>query len=186
MTDRMPPLAPASMTPAQAEAAETFKTLRGGQPVFGPFVPFHRSPDLMLRVAPIGDYMRYRTILGSKLAEMSILIVARAWNQNVEYAIHAPIAAKEGVPAEIITAISEGRRPAKMALDEELVYEAITEFQRTKTLSDTTYARLVSMFGEQGVIDLVGLVGYYGMLAGILNVARTTVPDGPRLPKLGG
>jgi 4-carboxymuconolactone decarboxylase len=73
-----------------------------------------------------------------------------------------------------------------MTLDEELVFEAVTEFQRTKTLSDTTYARLVSMFGEPGVIDLIGLVGYYGMLAGILNVARTTVPEGPRLPPLGG
>lgn len=186
MTDRMPPLDPAQLTPEQVEAAETFKALRGGQPVFGPFVPFHRSPDLMLRVAPIGDYMRYRTCLGSRLAEMSILLVARAWDQNVEYAIHAPIAAREGVPADVIAAIAEGRRPPKMALDEELIYDAVTEFQRTKTLSDTTYARLVARFGEPGVVDLIGLVGYYGMLAGILNVARTTVPDGPRLPRLGG
>lgn len=185
MSDRMPPLEPSRMTPAQAEAAEQFKTLRG-QPVFGPFVPFHRSPDLMLRVAPIGDYMRYRTVLGAKLAEMSILIVARAWNQDVEYAIHAPIALKEGVSADIIAAISEGRRPAVMAPDETLVYEAITEFQRIKTLSDDTYGRMVAMFGEAGLIDLIGLVGYYGMLAGILNVARTHVPDGPRLPRPGG
>lgn len=186
MTDRMPPLTVETMTVEQQQAAETFKSLRGGQPVFGPFVPFHRSPDLMLRVAPIGDYMRYRTILGAKLAEMSILLVARAWDQDVEYAIHGPIAAREGVPTEVITAISEGRRPSRMAPDEELIHDAVTEFQRIRTLSDTTYARVVAMFGEQGVVDLIGLIGYYGMLAGILNVARTAVPDGPRLPKTGG
>jgi len=180
-TDRMPPLAPADQTPAQREAAETFATIRD-QPVFGPFVPLHRSPDLMLRLAPVGDFMRKELVFGVRLAEIAILFTARRYDQPVEWAIHSQIAAKAGLPAHVIAALAEDRRPADMTEDEALIWDAVAEIDRARRLSDATYAALSGRFGEQGVVELAALMGYYQLLATVMNCARTAAPDGPALP----
>ena len=181
IADRMPPLAPEAQTPQERDGAERFIALRG-QPVFGPFAPLHRSPELMLRVAAIGEFTRKSLCFGVKLSEIAILSVARAYDQPVEWAIHAQIAAKAGLPAAIIDAISEGRRPAVMDDDETLIYDCVVEIERGKRLSDTSYAALKARFGDQGVVELAALIGYYQLLATVMNVARTQSPEGPALP----
>lgn len=177
----MPPLAEHDQTQAQREAAETFRTIRD-QPIFGPFVPLHRSPDLMLRLAPVGDFMRKELIFGVRLAEIAILFTARRYDQPVEWAIHAGIAARAGLPAHIIAALAEDRQPEDMSEDETLIWGAVAEIDRSKRLCDTTYAALAARFGEQGVVELAALIGYYQLLATVMNVARTQAPDGPALP----
>src|SRR5207253_5255628 len=105
------------------------------------------------------------------------------WTQQYEYDVHQVNGLKAGVKQETISAITEGRRPAGMAADEEIVYDFCTELRQNQSVSDATYARAVGKFGEQGVIDMTGLVGYYTTLAMIMNVARTPLPPGtaPRL-----
>lgn len=179
--DRMPPIAETEQTREQCDASETFKTLRS-QPIFGPFVPLHRSPDLMLRLAPVGDFMRNELVFGSRLAEIAILFTARRYDQPVEWAIHSQIAAKAGLPAHVIAALSEDRRPEGMTADETLIWEAVAEIDRSRRLSDTTYAALSARFGEKGVIELAALMGYYQLLATVMNCARTEAPAGPELP----
>lgn len=179
--DRMPPLAEADQTPEQRKAAEVFKTIRD-QPVFGPFVPLHRSPDLMLRLAPVGDFMRKELCFGVRLAEIAILFTARRYDQPVEWAIHSAIAAKAGLPGHVIAALSEDRRPDDMTDDEALIWNAVAEIDRARRLSDTTYAALSSRFGEKGVVELAALMGYYQLLATVMNCARTAAPAGPELP----
>jgi 4-carboxymuconolactone decarboxylase len=72
-----------------------------------------------------------------------------------------------------------------MAPDEEALYDFTAELNRTKRVSDTTYERAVKQFGEQGVIDIIGILGYYSLLAMTLNVARLAPPDGSqRLPRI--
>ena len=109
---------------------------------------------------------------------MAILLVAREWTQDFEWDVHAPLAAAEGLDRDIIDAIAQGRRPAFAGGDEALVHDLFFELSRTRTLSDATYARAIEALGEQGVIDLVALIGYYATLAMIMNVARTPLPDG--------
>jgi len=113
---------------------------------------------------------------------MIILITAREWTQQYEWAAHHEIAIKAGLKPEIAAAIAEARRPAGMAEDEEIVYEFCTELHRTKRVSDATYQRAVAKFGEQGVIDMVGVNGYYTFLAMALNTARTPVPANAKEP----
>ncbi len=110
MSDRLPPIPPADQTPAQREASAAFEASRG-TPVFGPFAPLLRSPELMLRVQKVGEYCRYQNSLGLRLSEFIILLVARRHDQALEWAIHAPIAAKAGVPQAVIDQIAQGRRP---------------------------------------------------------------------------
>ena len=178
----MPPILPDAMTAEQREAAGEIAAGRRGR-VYGPFVPALRSPELTRRLQRVGEYLRYDNALPPRLREMIILLTAREWTQDFEWDVHAPAALDAGLPSGIIAAIAEGRRPESMRDDEALVWDFISELQRTRTISDATYGRSIEAFGEQGVIDLIGTVGYYTTLAMIMNVARTPLPEG-RTPVL--
>lgn len=180
----MPPLTADQMTPAQQDAAQELVAGRRGA-LYGPFVPALRSPELTRRLQKVGEYLRYQPALPPKLRELAIIIVAREWTQDFEWEVHAPLAEREGLARESIDAIAEGRRPP-MAADEAVVYDFLAELRHTRGVSDATYASAVALLREQGVIDLVALAGYYAMLAMIMNVARTPLPEGraPVLPPL--
>ena len=181
--DRMPRIADGALTAAQKSAAAAFRELRGVD-ISGPFVPLLRSPELMARVQAVGEFLRYRNALGNPLSEFAILIVARRWSQNTEWAIHKPIALKAGVSADIAQAFEDGRRPDAMSEDQALVFDFEAELERSLGISDATYARAQNRFGEQGVIELTAIFGYYRLLAMVMNVARSEAPDGPRLKSL--
>jgi len=174
--DRMPPIPADRLTDAQKKAAEAFAEGRG-YAIRGPFVPLIRSPEVMLRAKAMGDHLRFKSTLGPRLNEMVILITAREWSQQYEWQAHHPIALKEGLRREIADAIADGRRPAGMAEDEEAAYDMATEILRMKRVSDATYRRAVAKFGEQGVIDLLGVTGYYTFLAIVMNATRTALPE---------
>ncbi|HWF02602.1 MAG TPA: twin-arginine translocation signal domain-containing protein [Candidatus Angelobacter sp.] len=179
--DRMPEIPADKMTPEQKKAADDFLAERK-VPVFGPFVPLLRSPEVMLRAKSMGDYLRYKSVLSAPLNEFAILITARHWSQEYEWALHQPIAVKAGLKAEITQALAEGRRPQGMSSDEEMVYEFCTELHQNQSVSDATYARVQTRFGEQGIIDLTSVNGYYTFLAMVLNATRTAVPKSPAPP----
>jgi 4-carboxymuconolactone decarboxylase len=177
--DRMPPLAADKLTAAQKKAIEEFKQARSAD-ISGPFVPMLRSPEVMSRARAMGDYLRFKSTLPPRLSEFVILLTARRWTQQYEWNAHRPLALKAGLKPEVVTAIAEGRRPDPMAEDEEILYALCDELQRTQGVSDATYARAVAKFGEAGVIDTLGITGYYTMLAMVLNTARTPLPDGAK------
>jgi 4-carboxymuconolactone decarboxylase len=174
--DRMPPIPIDKLTDAQKKAAEAFAEGRG-YAIRGPFVPLIRSPEVMLRAKAMGDYLRFSSSLGPRLNEMVILITAREWTQQYEWHAHAAIALKEGLRGDIVEAIADGRRPAGMAEDEDIAFDMATQILRLKRVSDATYRRAVAKFGEQGVIDLLGVIGYYNFLAIVMNATRTALPE---------
>jgi 4-carboxymuconolactone decarboxylase len=177
----MPPIPKEKMTDAQKKAADELVAGPRGA-VAGPFVPLLRSPELMSRLQKTGEYLRFQNSIGQKLTEFVILITARQWTQQYEYNVHAPLAVKAGVKPEFVTAIAEGRRPTSMAADEEVAYDFCSELRQNQSVTDATYARAVSKFGEQGVVDMSVLVGYYTTLAVIMNVARTPMDKGGKTP----
>lgn len=179
--DRMLPIPPEKMTDAQRNAAEEFKTARGTE-VSGPFVPLLRSPEVMNRARAMGDYLRFKSSLTPALSEFVILMAARRWTQHYEWSVHQPIALKAGLDPEIVRAIADGRRPARMTDDHAILYDLCDELHRIQSVSDATYARAVARFGEHGVIDTVSITGYYTFLAMVLNTART--PPAPGTPVL--
>jgi 4-carboxymuconolactone decarboxylase len=174
-SDRMPPIPKDQWTDAQKKAAAEFAAARK-QEVFGPFAVMLRSPEVMLRASAMGDYMRYRTVLPPRLNELVILITARHWTQQFEWHVHQPAALKAGLPADLVNAVAEGRRPDGMAEEEAIVHDFAIELLRSQNVSDAVYARAVTRFGEQGVIDMVGVAGYYSFLSMMMNTARTAVP----------
>jgi 4-carboxymuconolactone decarboxylase len=175
--ERMPAIAPDQMTDAQKAAAAELASGPRGQ-VRGPFNVLLRSPELMSPLQKVGEYLRFRCRLDRRIAEMATLIAARHWTQLYEWSAHHPLALKAGLKPEIAQAIADGRRPTGMAEDEEIVYDTLTEALQNKSVSDVTYARAVKHFGEQNLVDLLAIAGYYALLAMLLNVARTPLPEG--------
>jgi 4-carboxymuconolactone decarboxylase len=181
--ERLPTIAPDQYTDAQKKAAEDFLAARK-VPVFGPFEPLMYSPEVMSQARAMGDYLRYKSGIGTTLSELVILVTAREWTQDYEWYVHAPIAAKAGIKPEIIEAIRDGRRPTGMGEDEEIVYDFSTELHQNKRVSDVTFARAEKRFGKPAVVDLVAINGYYTFLAMQLNMARYAIPkDGTPLPR---
>lgn len=174
---RMPALPDAQLTDAQKAAVQAVVSGPRGRLV-GPFIPLLRSPEFMLRLQHTGAYLRFDSALEPRRSEMVILMTARLWTQAFEWHHHRPIAEKAGLSTEIIDAIAEGRRPAKMATDEAAIYDFVDELSRTRTVSDPTYQRAKEQFGERGVIDMIGIHGYYSLLAMVLNVSRAPLPAG--------
>lgn len=122
--------------------------------------------------------------LAGRLSELAILLVAREWVQDYEFGVHRTHGLAAGLTVTTIDAIADGRRPAELPADEQLVWDFVTELLRTKRVSDTTYAGAVAQFGEIGTVDLAGIVGYYSLLAMTMNVARVPPPTGEaRLPR---
>ena len=175
--DRLPPMTPAQMTPEQKAAAEQFEKERG-MPIGGPFVPLSRSPEVLKMATHIGKYLRTQSPVPTKLSELATLITARRWSQNFEWYAHEGIARHAGLAESVIKAIAEGRHPEAMGDDEAAVYAFCTETHRNGNVCDATYAKAKALLGEQGVIDLVAICGYYTLLAFAMNVARTPLPEG--------
>jgi 4-carboxymuconolactone decarboxylase len=181
--ERMPPMDPEGMDDAQKAAAQEMITGPRGA-VKGPFIPMLRSPELMNRLQKVGEYLRFQSSLDTRLNEFVMLITARHLTNQFEWRVHYPLALKAGVKAEVLDALAEGRRPSGMAADEEIAYDVCDELFRTHGVCDTTYRRAMESFGERGVIDMVGLVGYFTTVSLIMNVARTPAEPGTSVEPL--
>lgn len=179
--DRLPPLPEASWTSSQKDCAdEIIHGPRGA--LVEPFIPLLRSPELCTHAQRLGEYLRYRSAIGLRLSELAILVTARHWSQEVEWAIHAPIALKQGLSEQVVQAIALDQRPEFVHEDEKIVHAFARQSLVDKRVNDETWALALAHFGEQGAVDLLGIVGYYTMLSVVMNGACTPAPNGPQLP----
>lgn len=182
--DRLPTIAPDQYSAEQKQAAVDFEAARK-VPVFGPFQPLMHSPQVMSQARAMGDYLRYKSAIGNTLSELAILVTAREWTQDYEWFVHEPLAVKAGISRDLTQAIAEGRRPAAISVDEEIVYDYASELLKNKSVSTPTFERAKKRFGTKGVVDLTAIVGYYTLLAMQLNTAQYPVPvDFKKLPRL--
>ena len=184
---RLKPLPESEMSEAQLKAAREFASgPRGRVNPNGPNFALLRSPQLMERSQKVGEYLRYSSSIPTRLNEFAILITARQWNAQMEWFSHHELALKAGLSPEVAADLAHGKRPAGMKDDEAAVYQFCKEIHDNKEVTDATYTAVVEKFGERGVMDLIGLTGYYTMLAMVLNVTRMALPDGasPPLPAL--
>jgi 4-carboxymuconolactone decarboxylase len=182
--DRLPTIPPAQYSAEQKQAAADFEAARK-VPVFGPFEPLMYSPAVMSQARAMGDYLRYKSAIGNTLSELAILLTAREWTQDYEWAVHYPIALKAGIRSEVADAIADGRRPAALSADEEIVYDYAMEILKNKQVSNATFERAKARFGARGIVDMTGLVGYYTFLAMQLNAAQYPQPkDAKKLARM--
>lgn len=177
--NRMPLIPPDKMTDAQKKVVqEMTEGPRGGMSDSGPFVSLLRSPELLTRQEKVGEYLKNNSALGPKLTEFVILMTAREWTQQFVFSGHSKAGLRAGLKQDVITGIAEGRRPSGMLEDEEIVFDFYTELHEIHAVSNATYERASKKLGEQGIIDMIGTIGYYATQSMMLNVARTPLPKG--------
>jgi len=174
---RFKPLSYDTMTPEQKTLVASI--LSGPRTSLdGPFNVLLRSPDMGDLAQKFGAQMRYHSSLPPRLNEFAILITARFWTAQFEWQAHHKIALTAGLSPAIIDALAAGKRPTSMQPDEEAVYNFCTEVLSTKQVGDATFQAAVEKFGERGVVDMLGVVGYYQFVSMVLNVDRYPLPDG--------
>jgi 4-carboxymuconolactone decarboxylase len=146
--------------------------------VGSPFNVWLRSPELGDRLQKIGEHIRFKSTLGAKLNEFAILITARYWGAQYEWYAHHRLAMQAGLNPTIAQDVAEGRVPAGMREDEAIVYRFTRELHLKHFVSDETFKLARDKLGEQGVVDLIGVNGYYVLVSMTLNVDRTPIPGG--------
>jgi 4-carboxymuconolactone decarboxylase len=155
-------------------------------PLGGPFNVWLRSPNVGNLIQSLGAEIRFSSSLPTKLNELAIIVTARHWTCQYEWFAHHRLALEAGLDPAIGEDIAHGRRPAKMDADETIVYNFSRELHETQGVSDATFKAAVGRFGERGVVDLIAVNGFYGLVSMALNVDRTPLPEGvkPPLPPL--
>jgi len=151
-------------------------------PLGGPFNVWLRSPGMGNIIQQLGAEIRFRSSLPSRLNEMAILITTRKWTSQYEWFAHHKVATEAGLDPAVAEAIAQGRRPAKMSGDEAIVHDFSRELHETQGVSDATYKAALDRFGERGVVDLIAVNGFYVLVSMCLNVDRTPLPEGEKLP----
>ena len=167
----------------EAQQAVWDKVVSGprGQ-VIGPLRAAIHNADLARNWSALGESLRFGTSLGKRLSELAIVVTGRRWSAQVEWYVHARVAAENGVEAEVIAAIKDGRPPHFTQPDDALVYEYARLLLQEGDVPDDLHARATARFGVQGVVELTALVGYYSMVAMTLNAHGVPLPDDAPLP----
>ena len=170
--ERLPlPAADAMTTEQRAAAQALIEGPRKG--VYGPFVPLLRSPVLLDRVAKMGEYLRFESVLDARIRELVTCAVARHVSNQFEWTMHAPLAIRAGVPEAAIEALRVGAWPRDLRPDEEAALDFTRELLHSHGVSDPAYEACRQALGEQGVVELAALVGYFALVSWVMNVART-------------
>jgi 4-carboxymuconolactone decarboxylase len=179
--DRLPPIPAIQQTPAQKKSTKALisgsrKNLRG------PFIALLRSPGLLDRVHPIGEFLRFRSAIPVKLRELAILAVSRHWQQTYEWVEHVHSALDAGLEQTTIDQLALDWDGAGLPDDQRTVLQFVRELQRAHAVDDSLYQQTLELLGENGLVELCGLCGYYTMLAMVMNVARTPILNGAVAP----
>ena len=173
------------LKPEQQQMAVILKTPpRNSELNGGPFNAYARSPGLGLLLLQVSDYVRYNSSLPPRLSEFAIMIAARQWSQPYEWRAHYALAIKGGLDRQILVDLGAGRRPQGMKEDETALYDFCTEMYRDKNVNDATFKAALAKFGERGIMDLIGIIGYYDIASMALIVQKTTAKPIEEAPLL--
>jgi 4-carboxymuconolactone decarboxylase len=173
------------LTPEQQQMAVMLKTPpRSSELNGGPFNAYARSPGLGVLLLHVSDYVRFNSSLPPRLSEFAIMIAARQWSQPYEWRAHYPLAIKGGLDRQILVDLGAGRRPQSMKEDETAIYDFCTELYRDKNVSDAVFKAALARFGERGIMDLIGIIGYYDIASMALIVQNTTAKPVEEAPLL--
>ena len=193
--DRFPVLKPEQLTPEQAKVVQSLlaspRAGGGGaeatpenmaKMIRGPFNAYLRSPDIGLQITKLAEQVRFHSSLPARINEFAILITARHWNSAYEWSAHAPLALKGGLDPKVAEQLAQNKKPRGMKEDEAAVYDFCTQLRRTHRVTDAAYQRVLGLFGERGVMDLIAVSGLYDLVSMTLNVAEVPVPAGQPNP----
>lgn len=175
---RFRPLKADELSPAQKAWADMIAAPpRNAKFANPPYRAYIKNPELATRLTALSEYLRWNTSLAPRLTEFAIIIAARHWTAQYEWFAHYPLAIKAGLDPKIAADLAAGNRPSGMRDDEAAVYDLATELYRDKKVSDATYNAALKQFGERGILDVIGIVGYYDLVSMALITMEATAPN---------
>lgn len=177
---RLPKLTSDQFTPRQKEVADKHNARRDR--LAGPYDVWIHSPELFEKVSAVSNYMRFDCGLPVKLREFGILVTARYWDAEFSWNAHVDKALAAGIPADVVSDLAAGKKPNFKADDERVYYNFAMELLVDHFVSDKTFNEAQAIFGERTLVDLIGSVGYFSMLAMCLNSAEVDLKPGAKLP----
>jgi 4-carboxymuconolactone decarboxylase len=176
---RLPSIPDDRLTDRQKQLMEAIRSgPRGRVSQGGPFGVYLHAPDFGDLTQKLGAHARYHSGLPPRLSEFAILCTARQWRAQYEWHAHAPIAEKAGVAPEAIRDVKAGRAPKKVSKQERAIHDFVAELYKTRRVSERTYKRVHAFLGDSGMVELVGILGYYGLVAMMLDVFNVPLPEG--------
>jgi 4-carboxymuconolactone decarboxylase len=178
---RLPDLDPAKFSPEQKKVHDAVLAGPRGR-VVGPIKVWLANPGLAEHAQALGAYCRFNSSLPPRLSELAICTTGAFWKANYEWFAHAPLAIKAGIDPAAIEAIRTRATPKFTKADEQAVYDFAHELLTTRRVSAATFERAKKELGETSVIDLVGIIGYYGLVSVTLNAFELPLPEGEKLP----
>ena len=184
---RFTPLKPDELTPAQKEWADAISVPpRNAKFTNPPYRAYIRNPELAPRLSAMSDYLRWNSSLPARLSEFAILITARQWTAQYEWFAHYPLAMKAGLDPQVAKDVANGVRPQTMKDDEAALYDLAMALYRDRKVSDEVYRAAQQKFGERGIMDIIGLIGYYDLVSMTLITMQAEAPNDsvPPLPPL--
>jgi 4-carboxymuconolactone decarboxylase len=158
---------PDALDGAQRAVYDSILSTRGN--LHGPFLAWMHSPTLASHAEKLGAFCRYHTVFELVESEILILVVAAHFHCLGEQQIHEPIAANAGLSADNIALIRQGHAPRLATPRQMLIHALAVELLRKNQLTETLYTEGIRHFGERGIVELVGIVGYYALVAMTLN-----------------
>ena len=181
---RLPVLAEDKLTPAQRALMDSIRSgpRGGGTQVRGPFAVYLHAPVYGELVQKLGGHCRFNTTVPPRLSEFAILVTAKIWRAQYEWHAHAVHAERAGVKPQTIRDLKAGREPKSAPKDERAIYDFIKELYSSKRVSDRNYKRVQALLGDAGIVEFVGILGYYVLVAMTLDVFQMSVPEGEPLP----
>jgi 4-carboxymuconolactone decarboxylase len=179
---RFPPLTAEQMTDEQRAVVDAIESGPRGAGLRGPFNALLRSPALCDLVQRLGAYVRFGSSIPAPLNELAICMASRDWGGQYAFYAHRRLGIEAGLSPAILEAVAAGRRPVDMSGDETVIYEFVADLLSTSRVSNGPYSAVMDRFGERGVMDLVGAVGFYSLVSMVLNVAEVPLPEGEAPP----
>ena len=182
-SSRLPALSQEAFTPEQRALTESIRSGPRGQfKLAGPFAVYLHAPAFGELAQKLGGHLRFKTSVPGRLSEFAILLTAQHWKAQYEWAMHVPMAEKRGVKPQTIRDIQAGRAPKSAPRDELAIYAFAKELYAKRRVSNATYARVHKFIGDTGIVELIGILGYYALISMTLNVFRMPLPEGTPLP----
>lgn len=180
---RIPDLIPEQLTAEQRRVHDAIVAGPRGA-VQGPLRVWLTSPGLADRAQALGQFARFDSSLSKDLSELAILVTARFWSSGFEWTHHAPLARAAGLPEAVVSAIAAAQRPSFDCAKRQAVFDCAVELHRDHVISDASFAAGIAALGQVGMVDLVGICGYYTLISMTINAFEVPDGEGPRLPEV--
>jgi 4-carboxymuconolactone decarboxylase len=174
---RLKLLSPGEMDADQKQTyEEAIAGKRGSAPA--PMMAWLNSPDMARHATRLGEQLRFNTIFPAKLSEIAILVTARHWTAHYEWWAHKRLALKGGMDPKIIDDIRDRRTPTFDDPKGQVIYDVAKSLHEGHGLSNTLYVESVKALSERGLVEVIGLCGYYTLVSMTLNTFEFELPAG--------